>query len=224
MLNTNIRKMGLCAWFMKHHTMEFFSSLKLQKFLFFYESYSFAMNDDVDMSYLTGYKNGPVFTDVYGYYTYRYSEFKNHLLTIYDETKEKFNALDISIDMDIAKKAAFLVSILSESELSDLSHSFDVWKVKEARIESGEKQVRLNSFDFSENDKVLARNLYDLYSLEQINNWEIISVNNMKFLIDLKQKELLTEELEASLQELSKQELDNPVYISIENGVIVVDD
>lgn len=105
-----------------------------------------------------------------------------------------------------------------------MSHSFDVWKVKEARIESGEKQVRLNSFDFSENDKVLARNLYDLYSLEQINNWEIISVNNMKFLIDLKQKELLTEELEASLQELSKQELDNPVYISIENGVIVVDD
>lgn len=82
----------------------------------------------------------------------------------------------------------------------------------------------MNSFDFSENDKVLARNLYDLYSLEQINNWEIISVNNMKFLIDLKQKELLTEELEASLQELSKQELDNPVYISIENGVIVVDD
>lgn len=107
MLNTNIRKMGLCAWFMKHHTMEFFSSLKLQKFLFFYESYSFAMNDDVDMSYLTGYKNGPVFTDVYGDYTYRYSEFKNHLLTIYDETKEKFNALDISIDMDIAKKANF---------------------------------------------------------------------------------------------------------------------
>ena len=66
--------------------------------------------------------------------------------------------------------------------------------------------------------------MYDLYSLDFIDNSFVISVNETKFIIDKSQRSQVTSELEEVLEEISKEEEDNPVYISIEDGVIVVDD
>ena len=78
--------------------------------------------------------------------------------------------------------------------------------------------------DLSSKDKSLAKELYDLYSLDFIDNSFVISVNETKFIIDKSQRSQVTSELEEVLEEISKEEEDNPVYISIEDGVIVVDD
>lgn len=152
-------------------------------------------------------------------------EFQTKLEEIISGVKDKV-ALNVfePVNEDIAKKAAFLVSVLSKSELSELSHEFDIWKNKEARIESGEKQVKLELEDLSSKDKSLAKELYDLYSLDFIDNSFVISVNETKFIIDKSQRSQVTSELEEVLEEISKEEEDNPVYISIEDGVIVVDD
>ena len=66
--------------------------------------------------------------------------------------------------------------------------------------------------------------MYDLYSLDFIDNSFVISVDETKFIIDKSQRTQVTNELEEVLEEISKEEEDNPVYISIEDGVIVVDD
>lgn len=224
MLNTNRRRLYLSAWFLKNNPQDFFASLKLQKFLFFYEIFNYSLDNDFRLDYLKGYKNGPVYSDVYGDYTYRIEEFQDRLEEIIAKGK---NFLSISsfesINEDVAKKAAFLVSILSKTELSELSHEFDIWKRKKERIDSGEKQVKLDLKDLTNEDKYLAKELYDLYSLKDIESSFVISVNDTKFIIDKKQRDLVTDELEEVLEEISKNEEDNPVYISIEDGVIVVD-
>ncbi|HHK0762447.1 TPA: hypothetical protein ACQQME_002692, partial [Enterococcus hirae] len=177
------------------------------------------------LDYLKGYKNGPVYSDVYGDYTYRIEEFQAKIEEIINETKDKITSSVFEIiNEDVAKKAAFLVSILSKSELSELSHEFDIWRSKQERIDAGEKQVKLELGDLSSKDKLLAKELYDLYSLEYIENSSVISVNETKFIIDKNQRALVTSELEEVLEEISKEEEDNPIYISIEDGVIVVDD
>ncbi|EGP5437961.1 hypothetical protein ACOU9P_000852 [Enterococcus faecium] len=225
MLNTSKRRLYLSACFFKNSPKEFFASLKLQKFLFFYEIFNYSLDNEIHLDYLKGYKNGPVYSDVYGDYTYRMEEFQTKLEEIISGVKDKV-ALNVfePVNEDIAKKAAFLVSVLSKSELSELSHEFDIWKNKEARIESGEKQVKLELEDLSSKDKSLAKELYDLYSLDFIDNSFVISVNETKFIIDKSQRSQVTSELEEVLEEISKEEEDNPVYISIEDGVIVVDD
>ncbi|MCV2506038.1 type II toxin-antitoxin system antitoxin SocA domain-containing protein [Melissococcus plutonius] len=225
MLNTSKRRLYLSAWFFKNNPKEFFASLKLQKFLFFYEMFNYSLDNKINLDYLKGYKNGPVYSDVYGDYTYRMEEFQIKIEKIINEAKSKIttNVFE-QINEDVAKKAAFLVSILSKSELSELSHEFDIWKNKQMRIEFGEKQVELKLEDLSPKDKSLAKELYDLYSMEFINSSSVISVNETKFIIDKNQRALVTDELEEVLEEISKEEESNPIYISIEDGVIVVDD
>ncbi|EMF0301615.1 hypothetical protein [Enterococcus hirae] len=225
MINTNKRRLCLSAWFFKNRPKEFFASLKLQKFLFFYEMFNYSLDNEFYLDYLKGYKNGPVYSDVYGDYTYRIEEFQAKIEEIINETKDKITSSVFEIiNEDVAKKAAFLVSILSKSELSELSHEFDIWRSKQERIDAGEKQVKLELGDLSSKDKLLAKELYDLYSLEYIENSSVISVNETKFIIDKNQRALVTSELEEVLEEISKEEEDNPIYISIEDGVIVVDD
>lgn len=225
MLYSSKRHIRLSAWFMKNNPKDFFASLKLQKFLFFYEMFSFSVDDEIQIDYLKGYKNGPVFSDVYGDYTYRLDEFQSKLEETIIEIKAKISEGILEpIDEDIAQKASFLVSILSKKELSELSHEFDIWKAKKDRIDAGEKHVKLELEDLSSKDKLLAKELYDLYSLELIENSSVISVNNTKFIISKEQRSLMTTDLEEALEEISKVEEDNPVYISIEDGVIVVDD
>lgn len=225
MINTNKRRLCLSAWFFQNRPKEFFASLKLQKFLFFYEMFNYSLDNEFYLDYLKGYKNGPVYSDVYGDYTYRIEEFQAKIEENINEAKDKIaSSVFEIINEDVAKKAAFLVSILSKSELSELSHEFDIWRSKQERIDAGEKQVKLESEDLSSKDKLLAKELYDLYSLEYIENSSVISVNETKFIIDKKQRALVTSELEEVLEEISKEEEDNPIYISIEDGVIVVDD
>ena len=69
MINSDDRKLELSGWLMENDEDSYNDPLKLQKFLFFYESFSKANGKPADFDYLRGYKNGPVFSSVYGDYT-----------------------------------------------------------------------------------------------------------------------------------------------------------
>lgn len=225
MLYTSIRRLRLCSWLLSHSPQTLFSSLKLQKFLFLYESFSKAIGETADFSYLKGYEKGPVYSDVYGDYTYRSTDFINKIIQISNEglsTLEKASD-SLIINEKLAEKAAFLVSILTEKELSELTHSFNIWKSAEKRILSGEKHVSLNSFDFSDSDVTFAKDLLDMYSLNQIENWNIINLNETYFLVDKKENALISDDLQKVLHEIASNETENPVYISVKDGVIVID-
>nr|WP_319218556.1 hypothetical protein [uncultured Trichococcus sp.] len=218
-LNTNSRRLAIVAWLKDNAPEEFYKSLKVQKFLFFYESFSKIIDSEYSFEYLKGYKNGPVFSEVYGDYTYRNDELVSTIESMDGDS------IISKINLDIAKKARFLVQILSEEELSELTHSYNVWSSKEEKINNGVKQVDLFEQDFDENDDFLTESLLTMYSEEFIDENTILNIENTKFVLSNQDYSVLTEIQKSILQNLADNEnLENPVYVTIdEEGVLLID-
>ena len=219
MINSNDRKLSLCGWLQKTHPTEYDRTLKLQKFLFFYEVFSKVDGEKPDFSHLRGYQNGPVFSQVWGDYTKERSAFDSASIKCYNENTD-------SININRAEKSAFIVQILSEEELSNFTHCMNLWKSKEPRIMRRERNVSLAEEDFNESDAKLISALDDLYPLEVIRHSRVISLNNYYFLISDTDYERLTEEHRDILDTVStsKEELHNPVYVEIdEEGRLIID-
>ena len=218
MLYSNIRKLLLSGWLQKHDAPAYCSPLRLQKFLFLYEAFSKVDSGNADFSRLKGYKRGPVFSPVWGDYTKDRKEFDARALEAYNREKAKVNEVR-------AKRSSFIVSSLSENELSELTHQFNIWQAKSLRIMSGEQQVELCENDFNESDSQIVRMLEKMYPADMIQNSEIINVGEIYFVFSKKDIEKLTEQHLDILSMVSEQEeLHNPVYVEIdEDGRLCVD-
>lgn len=218
MIHTDTRKLQLAGWLKEHGNVEYQSPLKLQKFLLLYEAFAKVDKGDGDFNHLKGYKRGPVFSQIWGDYTYERADF--------DKAAEKaFERDRCVIDEERANRSLFIVSILSENELSDLTHQLDLWKTKEDRIMQGEQQVELEEKDFSQDDAKLLALLEAMYPNELIENTRIVSLDNHYFLFSKKDAAHLTEQHYDTLAELAdKEELHNPVYVELdEEGRLIVD-
>lgn len=220
MLWSGINRRACSGWLQKNQPTNFNSDLKLQKFLFLYESIEETLNNNGDFHKLKGYANGPVFSDVYGDCFHERSNFYNNVQEIYDEHSHLVN--DKS-----AKLAGFLVQIMNEDELSLLTHNFNIWKSKETNILRGERNVSLSKTDFNDKDKSLISSFYNAYSDEYIESVTVLEINKKSFVISKSDfKKIIDQDIDIELFiQLSEQEdLLNPVYLSIsEDGVILVD-
>lgn len=218
MVYSNSRKLLLSGWLKKNGNMEYNSPLKLQKFLLFYEAFTKINGDKADFSHLRGYERGPVFSNVWGDYTHERCEFDNAVEREYLNPKERINE-------ERAKKSQFIVSILSEKELSELTHKLNLWKAKEARIMSGEKQVDLSEKDFSDEDDRIMRLLDEMYPISLIEDSHIIEIDNHYFIFRKHDAEQLTEQHFDTLSALADNEqLMNPVYVELdEEGRLIID-
>lgn len=217
MLYSSRRKREISGWLKENHSHEFSSSLKLQKFLFFYEILSKIENDECELDSLKGYMNGPVFSDVYGDYTYRTDEFEADVETAYQHAS--------NVDEDIAKFTGFLVSILNQEELSEITHELNIWKSKEELISSGAKQVPLLEKDFTKEDEDLLYSLRAMYPTEYIDSVQVIEISGKSFVISKEDVKKLTEDQERVFITLADDDsLENPVYVSVsEDGVVLID-
>ena len=65
MVYSNKRKLLLSGWLKENGSVEYNTSLKLQKYLLFYELFAKIDGDYYDLSSLKGYKRGPVFSTVW---------------------------------------------------------------------------------------------------------------------------------------------------------------
>ena len=215
---SSIRKKVLSGWLKKYHEKEFFSSLKLQKFLFFYETLSKIENDTVEFMKLRGYINGPVFSDVYGDYFHERNVFVSEVEKNYNENKELVNIAR-------AKLAGFLISILNEDDLSSFTHEFNIWKVKADDINNGVRNVTLHEKDFNKKDAELLTSIKNMYPIDYINSVNVIEIGGKSFIINKKDMSRLTDESESVFISLANEAtLQNPVYISIsDDGVVLVD-
>ena len=215
---SSIRKRALSGWLKKYHEKEFFLSLKLQKFLFFYETLSKMENDVVEFSKLKGYINGPVFSDVYGDYIHERDNFIN-------QVEKDFNNNTELVNITRAKFAGFLISILNEDDLSRFTHEFNIWRVKENDINHGVKNVSLHEKDFSEKDAELLTSIKNMYPINYIDSVKVIEISGKSFIIDKEDMLKLTDESESVFISLANEStLQNPVYISIsDDGVVLVD-
>ena len=219
MVYSNSRKLTLSAWLKRNRTSEYNTPLKLQKFLFLYEAFSKVAGDEkADFDHLRGYKNGPVFSNVFGDYTKERRSFEQAA----SECFEKFGGM---INVGRAMQCAFIVSILSEQELSSLTHEMNIWKKQEKYILQGCWQVSLYEADFSEEDSQLIRTLGEMYPLEMIRASEIVRVGNFYFVMDKADFPKLTEEhLDVLSTFADKAELHNPIFLEIDSkGGLILD-
>lgn len=218
MVNSNRRKLALSGWLRQHSRNEYDTPLKLQKFLLLYESFSKVSGETPDFGHLRGYKRGPVFSNVWGDYTKEREAFN-------EAAEESFRRGLSEINEERAKKCAFVVGVLSENELSELTHTMNLWKAKERRIMSGEYQVDLDERDFNENDSRLISMLDAMYPIDLIDDSEIIEIDNHYFVFRKSDTRRLTEEHFDILSILTeKEQLHNPVYVEIdEGGRLIID-
>lgn len=218
MIFSNKRKLCLSGWLQKNNRNEYNTPLKLQKFLLLYESFSKVSGEAPDFGHLRGYKRGPVFSNVWGDYTKEREAFDK-------VSNEAYASGVIEMDEVRAKKSAFIVSVLSESELSELTHTMNLWKAKEKRIMAGEYQVDLDENDFNENDSEIISMLDRMYPIQLIENSKVIEIDNHYFIFKKNDMQKLTEQHFDTLSGLSENgELFNPIYVDIdEEGRLVID-
>ena len=218
MINSNNRKLCLSGWLKHNNEQEYNTPLKLQKFLLLYEVFSKVAGESTDFSHLKGYKRGSVFSHVWGDYTKERMAFDV-------AAEECYTCRKADINESRAKKCAFIVSTLSEKELSELTHKMNIWKSKENRIMRGEYQVALSERDFNQEDIELVSLLENMYPIEMIDESRIVSIDNHYFIFNKADVSRLTEAHFDILSTLvESEELYNPIYVEMdEEGRLLID-
>lgn len=218
MICSNERKLSLSGWLKENDKVSYEIPLKLQKFLLFYEALTKISGEKSDFTHLRGYKKGPVFSNVWGDYTKERSSFNI-------AAENAYHRKPSAVNTKRAEKCAFLVSAMTEKELSDLTHQMNLWKSKENRIMAGEYQVDLDEADFNLEDVKLIHTLDSMYPVEMIENSKIVRLDKKYFVFSKAESERLTEEhFDILLTLAENEELHNPVFVEMdEEGRLVID-
>lgn len=214
MLYSSEEKLNKLAWLNQRKKITSMPGLKIQKFLYFYEMFQKVAGEPYEIDHLKAYVNGPVFSQVYGDIIYRETE-------VYKEIDE---IQEFEINNKSAEAALFMIDSMTATELSELTHQFDMWRSKQDRISRGERQVPITDDDISQRDMDLLEQIVPDYP-ENNPNYHIISMQNKKFIVSDEDYKNLTEVHYDILEQLSNEkELFNPIYISIEeDGGLLVD-
>lgn len=213
MIHSNERKLSLSGWLKENNKSEYDTPLKLQKFLLFYECFTKAAGEEPDFSHLRGYKRGPVFSHVWGDYTKERPQFDIAADNAYQSKL-------FTINRPRAEKSAFLMKILTEAELSELTHKMNLWKSKEDRILSGEYQVDLFEQDFNQEDINMIRLLDQMYPDSLVANSKVLQMDAFCFVFSNEDAIKLTERHLDILSTVALNEtesLHNPVFVAIDD-------
>ncbi len=218
MIYSNRRKLCLSGWLKENDNASYETPLKLQKFLLFYEAFTKVSGEKPDFNHLKGYKRGPVFSNVWGDYTKERSSFNL-------AAQKAFMSNSEMIDIKRAEKCAFMVSTMTEKELSDLTHQMNLWKCKEERIMQGEYQVDLSEEDFNSDDEKLIRILDAMYPSSMVENSKVVCLDRKCFVFTKVDAQRLTgEHFDILLTLAENEELHNPVFVDIDDeGRLIVD-
>ena len=212
-INTSKSKLDKIAWLNKQEEIAKFSKLQLQKFLFFYEMFQYVDGNDYDFSSLKAYKNGPVFSNFYGDITYREEEVNDYLRSAKeDNTTNELNA----------RTSKFLIETMTDSELSNLTHEFDMWKVHKDKISANVQQIPMSEKDITADDIDL---IEFIRSSEPAFKYEVLMVGDKRFVCSNEDFEHLSDKHLELLDSLSsREELINPVYIELDkDGRLLID-
>lgn len=217
-MQSSERKRYLSGWLEYNYPEEYTSSLKLQKFLFLYEAFSKVEKDSYEFAQLEGWKNGTVFCSVWNDYTKNKTEF--NIVAREDYFKHKKD-----IDYNRAKICSFIVSILSEKDLSELTHQFHIWNCQINMIKAKIPHIKLYDRDFNSDDVRIVQLLRSMYPIEFIDSVNVVRIDDYAFLVPKEQYSRLTDTHLDTLVKLTENEsLTNPVYIEIDDeGRLLVD-
>lgn len=208
------------AWLYRRSNTTF-SSLQIQKFLFFYEMFSKINDEEYNIKSLQAWANGPVFSNVYGDYVYDRPTLIEKIENITDD------ALSVVCDKT-ASMCQLVIESMTENELSDFTHNFDLWKTHKPEIDEGVKQIPIVNEDISEKDLFIMKELYNYYEKLYDLGYKSIRIADKVFMVSEENADDITGEHAETLDTLSRKDyLENPVFLDIDrvNGkeVLLVD-
>lgn len=214
MLYTSQNHLDALAWLNSTKSIKTLTNLQVQKFLYFYEMFQKVADKDYTLDSLKAYVNGPVFSKVYGDMVHNETEFINEL--------EKIDPKHI--DCENAEESLFLIESMTDTELSELTHVFDMWKSKRDKIDNGIKQIPIYEGDITEKDLDILSQL-SFSRPEEFKKYHVIVMQDKRFVVSKEDYSALTEEHYNTMEVLSNNKnLLNPVYIKIEeDGGLLVD-
>lgn len=221
MIFSSDRQRAISGWLLENNPSAFDDALKLQKYLFFYEVSTYIDDPSAaELDHLRGYKKGPVFSNVYGDYKHDYYDFEK-------SSKDMYTKKASLVNVDFAKHASFLVSIMNDAELSEFTHRFHVWSAKKERINSDESQVPLDESDINDDDKDLIKEMREVYPTKFIQQSVVLSKGLLKYVLSVHDNEQLSPEQEGLLEQIAEthaDEFDNPVFVTIStSGALELD-
>lgn len=214
-MNSSIDRIEKAAWFQQNTDVYSVTPLKIQKFLFFYEMFCKVNQEIYDISSLKAYPNGPVFSNTYGDLKYNQYEFTNTINLI-----DNFE----NVNKKIADAALFLVNTFTDTEISGLTHQFDLWRSKEDKIKDGRKNISIYDEDITNSDEFKLSNLFVEYSDLAEKGFKVFSILEKIFIINPTDFAMLSKGHNEVIETLSQDpNLDNPVYLELEDGVLLID-
>lgn len=208
------RKLNLLKWLENNISDNVrITNLQKQKFLFFYEMFQIIDDLDYNIDYLKAYKNGPVFSNIYGFQRYDNNTLSRMINSVNNCEINTYNA----------KSSLYIVLTMTDKELSDCTHKLELWNSKKELIDSGAKQIPITIDDITNNDKLILKKLKD-HTLD-ISDFKILTILDKIFLFNLEDYEKLDSNYDEILELLSRDnELINPVFVNIDSkGVLLVD-
>lgn len=207
-------KLMKLKWLKDFGYLEKMSALQIQKFLFFSEMFNLITGEEYTLNKLRAYKNGPVYSDVYGDITHGKSELLSKLENIeidYNATQE-----------ENLNRALFITYTQTDKDLSDITHNLDLWHSKIHLINRNMRNITISDSDITEKDKNSISNFREY--AQHLSDYQIIKINDKVFLINNNDIDKLEDSMLQTLDMISDDDnLVNPVYIDIEDGVLLID-
>lgn len=209
-VNTSTKKLRDLKWIDNEAGLATLTPLQIQKFLFFNEMFSKNKGLDYDLYSLKAYERGPVFSTTYGDLFYD----KSDIIKKISDLEIKFNPIQIKTMFE----TLFLVMTHTDEELSDLTHGFDLWK---NNFRKGVQHIDILESDITEQD---TKELEAINSLLDYEGKKVVPMGDKRFVFNKGEIDNLNQELIQTLEELSEMDdLLNPVYITLEDGELLVD-
>lgn len=190
-------------WFVNNTTdKELASGIKQQKFLLLYNLFKEIKYKKGNFTSLQAWDNGPVYTQVYSAIKYHYT-YKELLDTI---------KIPYTIDEKLAYVSKFIVEILSDEEVSELTHEFNFWKKS---VDSLNQAIEIKNISISDLKKI--DNILNLYNLDFILEHKVIRINSKIFLVKYQDYALL---IDRYINQLNNLAVTEPTVIELNNNKI----
>ncbi len=178
------------------------SGIKQQKFLLFYNLFLEVNYKKGNFEGLCAWDNGPVYTQVHAAVKHHYT---------IGEIIKSINK-PIIIDEVLAKISKFIVEVLSDEEVSEITHKFDFWKTI---INEENKDITNESISNQDKQKIL--DIMNSYDIDFILSHRVYRAKNCVFFIENDMYDYVVKNLSNKLDEICNSK---PIKIVIENKEI----
>lgn len=134
--------------------------------------------------------------------------------------------IDYKLRNRLYRKALFLSQILSVKDFLELLSSFSFMSESKVTLDNAMQYVQSDKATLSTEDAAMTIDICDMYSLELIAESTVIPMADLRFLLTKEDADKLTDIQKDTLLRIAKSndvnKLDSPVYVSIEDGILII--